>query len=613
MLATALLVTGEPQAALELAEQALRDQPASPEARIARAQIRQRGGDLPGALADAEQAVAARPWWTGAWLLVAVLRRALGDAPGVMAALEQVLQRAPEHVDALVSLGEYRRQAGETEGALALLGRAVALAPANADAWSNYGAALQQAERTEEAREACQRALTLNPNHPQALNNLGVLLRKAGRWEEALEVLEQALRLQPTDLMLRGNYCYALETANRIDDLRTALGDTRAVAGEELSLALAWARLLRRDEQAGAALALLRAAAPQADQDAGLGAELQALLGDLEHAEGQYQEAFASYAACNRLAEGLYDAQGVDRGSYGALAQRLLSAFTPAWVADWTADADPEAGAELAFLIGFPRSGTTLLDSILRSHPAVAVLEEQPMSDRVWQALEAHPAGYPGALAGLDAAAVEQLRGLYRQELARYLAPAERARALIVDKLPLNVLHVGMLQRLFPAARFILALRHPCDGVLSCFMRHFAPNAAMANFLTLEGAAGFYDQCMRVWVRYRELLPLKVHELRYEDLVADFDTEVRGLLEFLQLPWDEAVKGYADTARARGQISTPSYHQVVQPIYRHAAGRWEKYREQMAPVLPVLAPWVQRWGYAPIGEDGLTSASEARR
>ena len=163
--------------------------------------------------------------------------------------------------------------------------------------------------------------------------------------------------------------------------------------------------------------------------------------------------------------------------------------------------------------------------------------------------------------------------------------------------MPLNIAHAGLIHRLFPEAKFILALRDPRDCVLSCFMQTFLPNDAMANFLTLEDAAKFYDFVMDLWKQYEGMLPLTVHRVRYEDVVSNFDESVRSLLQFLGLPWDDAVSHYQDTAMKREQIRTPSYHQVVQPIYKRASGRWLNYRIQIQPVLGILEPWAKQFGY----------------
>src|SRR5205085_4640311 len=216
------------------------------------------------------------------------------------------------------------------------------------------------------------------------------------------------------------------------------------------------------------------------------------------------------------------------------------------------------------FLVGFPRSGTTLLDTLLMGHPALNVMEEVPLLERPAAAL-----GDFERLPELSEAETEHLRDLYFEALG----PVDGR--TIVDKLPLNLLGAPLIHRLFPDAKFIFAARHPCDVVLSCFMQPFDLNPAMANFLDLENAARLYDLVLSFWERASAILPLQVHTLRYEALVEDKEAEMRDLIAFLGLGWDERVLDNQKVAAERGPIVTPSYAQVAQPIYKRARGRWE--------------------------------------
>ena len=148
----------------------------------------------------------------------------------------------------------------------------------------------------------------------------------------------------------------------------------------------------------------------------------------------------------------------------------------------------------------------------------------------------------------------------------------------MVDKHPLHMARMPLIHRLFPDAKIILVERHPCDAVLSCFMANFQLNHAMRSFTDLEEAARTYDAVFDAWTRAEALLPLQVHRIRYERMVEDLEGEMRPLLAFLGLPWDEKVLDNRASAAARGHVRTASYAQVTEPIYTRAAGRWERYR-----------------------------------
>jgi hypothetical protein len=200
-------------------------------------------------------------------------------------------------------------------------------------------------------------------------------------------------------------------------------------------------------------------------------------------------------------------------------------------------------------------------------------------------------------LGSLDAGQIEMLREEYRNELDKHLEASDR-QTLVVDKLPLNLVQAGIIYRVFPRARFIFAQRHPCDAVLSCYMRSFQMNEGMVNCLELPSAARLYDEVMQLWQQYRDNLDLEVHTVRYESLIQDFDGTVSACLDFLGMDWDDGVRDYVETARRSGQISTPSYDQVTQALYKDASGRWQRYRDRLEPILPVLLPWAERLGYS---------------
>jgi hypothetical protein len=246
------------------------------------------------------------------------------------------------------------------------------------------------------------------------------------------------------------------------------------------------------------------------------------------------------------------------------------------------------------FLVGFPRSGTTLADTFLRGHPDVSVIEEVPILEKAAQSI--------GGVGNLRAASPDELlsaRNGYFAALDSQVG-ADFA-GMVVDKMPLNLLSLPLIATLFPDARIIFAQRHPCDCVLSCFMQGFVLTNAMASFLDIRDAADLYDAAMRLFLQARDQLSLQVHTLVYEDLVRDPAATLRRLTDFLGLTWDAQMLNHQATAARRGAIRTPSYDSVTQPLSRVPSGRWRRYRRQLDPVLPVLLPWAERLGYAEIG------------
>ena len=260
--------------------------------------------------------------------------------------------------------------------------------------------------------------------------------------------------------------------------------------------------------------------------------------------------------------------------------------------------APPSAGRRApAFLIGFPRSGTTLLGQILDSHPGAMTLDELPTVQALVAAADRLPGGYPGGLARLGAAQRDTLRSAYFQAVDQLAGPA--GDLLLVDKQPLATVHIGLIHQVFPEAPIIFAQRHPCDVVLSAFMQALKSHYAPGGFVTLERTAALYGAVMTLWQRAAARLPLALKVMRYEDLVEDFEAEVRGLLDHLGLAWDPSVTDFAGHARARGGgAATPSYSQVTRPLYSSSRYRWQAYARELAPVIDELRPFVNSFGYS---------------
>jgi hypothetical protein len=233
---------------------------------------------------------------------------------------------------------------------------------------------------------------------------------------------------------------------------------------------------------------------------------------------------------------------------------------------------------------------------MLAAHPDVVSIDERPTLERVIDVLRTGKPGYPDVLESLDEARLTELRRLYRAEIERYL-DGRRAR-LIVDKLPLRFMHAGLIHRLFPDARILFALRHPCDAVLSNFMQAYAVNEASIHFDTLQGSAGMYVRTMSLWRRLEELVPLRLQYTRYEDLVADPQAEMAAVCGFLGIEPVAAMFDAAARLAGRAPVRSASYQQVAEPIHQRSAGRWVNYQAQLAPYLDHLRPLAAHYGYS---------------
>lgn len=547
------------------------------------------------------------------------LFQTLGDYHAAVAAYERVLASSPDDFESWNNLGNARSAAGDPVGSVAALERAVALAPHVAPTRLNLADALRAAGREGDADAALEQAATDFPEDSRPLHALYVATKRAVGRVGALDFITRAAGREPDNTALQVDLGVelglALRTAESEAAFRQAITINPRATDAYVGLAINYEHTNRGD-----ALADLLVEAERNKADAGVLAFIRAFdqrrLGQFVEALasidqvpdtieperaahlravlldrlGQTDVAFEWFADVNRL-------HAADPSDPLSRAQKLresltaeIAVMTPAWIATWSPSVPPPERPDPVFLVGFPRSGTTLLDTILMGHPDTVVLEEQPPLNIV----EREHGGLT-AIAALDEPGIVAARTRYWAEVEA-ITPVPSGR-LLIDKSPLYLTKAALIHRLFPNARFILALRHPCDVVLSCLMSNFKLNDAMSNFLRVEDAATFYDVVFRHWERAWDVLPLNVHVVNYERLVADSVSEVRPLFDFLDLAWHAAALEHDVTAKNRGLITTASYAQVTEPIYSRAIGRWERYRAQLAPALPILSSWVDKLGY----------------
>jgi tetratricopeptide (TPR) repeat protein len=541
-----------------------------------------RNGDFAGGTAYLRRAFAADPAGPARLDLARALL-ALGRA-GEAEALSA--QCGPDDLEAL-RIRAYALQAlGRSAESIAVYEGLVAALPEDFEAWSNLGGVRLAAQEAQAAVAAYRRAAALRPDLAVAHFNLAAAQLEAGELDGAEQGYRAALALQ-RDLLPAWLALGAIqESRNRADALAALIEEARAAGVPERELAFLRAQSLRRQGRLEDALACARAAPASTAP-----AEKARLIGELCDKLGDEEAAFAAFAEMNRLDSAHPSNPRALAAEYRRQLGDVARLTTAEWHSGWTKARPARTRPAPVFLVGFPRSGTTLLDTFLMGHPGVAVLEEQPVLERVNLAL----GGGLDRLAGLGQEELDALRARYFDELDS-IAPEARGR-LVVDKYPLAIGLAALIHRLFPDARFIFALRHPCDVVLSCFMTRFRLNRGAANFLDLEDAARLYDLVLDYWRQACSVFPLSVHSLRYEALVEDPEAVLRPLAAFAGLEWEEALLDHRATAAGRDYIGSPSYAQVAEPLHRRATGRWIRYRSQLAPVLPVLLPWAERLGY----------------
>ncbi|MHB8624345.1 MAG: tetratricopeptide repeat-containing sulfotransferase family protein [Sulfuricaulis sp.] len=542
----------------------------------------------------ARQALALQPDMATAHMALGASLHCLGSLREALSYYRQAVIVDPNLAEAHYLLGNALRELALLDEAVASYRRACALQPDYLAALSNLGATLMSQGQTEEALKFLNHALKLAPASPQVLCNVGELLERDARFDEARYKFQQALAVNPNFIDALAALAALDERQSRIDAAKAQVAKGLALAPTNVSLITTAAKIARIEGRHQDAIDLLERLMAQQPTPAVAG-ELHINLGALYDRVGDTDRAFHSFTEGNRLVAEVLLPKGYDRGAYRRRIDGITAFFTDTLPNTWDRQEDDLKEDSPVFLMGFARSGTTLLDQILDSHPQLQTLSERPTVHAMQEAFIRLAGNRPDALANLSKAKIDELRKVYFDTASQFVQL--NSKRLLIDKMPLNTPLAHLIWRIFPHAKFILAIRHPCDVCLSCFMQHFALNEAMTTFHTMPSTVGLYTHVMSLWKKYAQVLPINYHRIRYEDLVADFEGEAGRLLGFLEVEWNDAILNYAEHAKTRA-INTPSYHQVTQPIYQHAKYRWKRYAKHLEPYLPALASYIEYFGYA---------------
>ena len=489
---------------------------------------------------------------------------------------------------------EQRGQAAEAER---LLQRAVNIAPRDIGLRNALGLCLLRLERPAEALAQFEVLLELNPSLPYAHASHGNALLALGAIDQAEADFHRSLAIDPSQGV-------ALAGLAHIASRRGAYPEARAWAERALAMlpgfpdavmSLAVAELgERKIGQAKQRIQSLLSDSRLAPLEH---AYATGVLGDIFDAEDRTTEAFEAYTRCNaelhRIYAGRFGAESSALDYVRSMTGYFERARPQAWASRAPSGANRSSPRGHIFLLGFPRSGTTLLEVILEGHPDVTSAEEkESLIDSVREFMR-RPEDLE-RLVQASPAALDSARAAYWRRVASTGVEAEGK--IFVDKHPLNTLKLPLIARLFPDAKIIFACRDPRDIVLSCFRHRFEMSAAIYELLTLDGAARYYDAVMQLAVRLTGLLPLDVCLVRHEDLVTEFAREMKRICAFLGVEWTPGMKDFAARTKKRG-VLTPSTAQLVRGLNTEGLGQWRRYRTQMAPLLAALDPWVKRFYY----------------
>jgi Flp pilus assembly protein TadD len=542
------------------------------------------------------------------WSNYAAVLALVGDIEAAAHAAAAAVRLDPDNPETLERLGWLQLQCGSPVDAHDALMRAHDLAPDHVDICLHAARACI-ACRDQRADDLLRPWREWLPLDEAQQRTLAELLVEVGEVWDAVELLEEAVRREPTDwpsvLLLAKVY----ERVNRPRQAREVLD--RVVAGVPAGdaaiaheIQVQQAQLAMRRRSYGAARALLEQAGPWSAEEAGHYFALAKACDQLgDTAAAMHALATAHALEVEELRASNPDLLEQDAPWLPHVDDRVSAANYRTWPTLHAPDADQSP----VFVVGFPRSGTTLLEQMLDAHPRLQSMDERPFLNRLGAQLADVGVEVPGGLTRLNQRDCDELRKGYVLMGCGKVARSWDTR--LVDKNPLNMLWLPLLHRMFPHAKLVLAVRHPCDVILSCYLQEFRAAPLVAACRSLEHLAHAYAAAMENWLYHAALFRVDVMVSRYEDLVADPPSQAGGIAAFLGVDDAAAMLRFAARAREKGYIRTPSYSKVVEPISRQAVGHWQRYREYFEPALPILEPMLDHWGYSAAAASAVSTTS----
>jgi predicted Zn-dependent protease len=522
-------------------------------------------------------------------LLEAAAALVANDLPTADARLRAHLERYPTDVAALRMQAEVLARLRRYPEALELLARCLELAPGFDAARHNYATLLNRSGRSEAALGHIEQLLAKAPYDPGYRNQHAAILANLGDYNKTIRVYEGLLKEEPRQPRMWTSYGHALRTTGRLADSVTAYRRAIALAptlGEAYwSLAnLKTFHFIEGDARAMRA-ALGREDLPDEDR-----LHFEFALGKMLEDEESYEASFAHYARGNALRRKLHPYSADQNSDF---MRRSKALFTPDFFAARANLGCP--APDPIFIVGLPRAGSTLLEQILASHTLVEGTMELPDVPRIAHELNARGREggkrFPEILAELDSGELHALGAGYIESTR---VQRKTAAPFFVDKNPNNCLYVGLIQLMLPNARVIDARRHPLACGFSCFKQHFARGHSFTYDLGDLGR--YYRDYVDLMGHFDRVLPGRVHRVIYETVVDDTEAEVRRLLGYCNLPFEEQCLRFYETERA---VRTPSSEQVRQPIFREAIEHWRNYEPWLGPLKEALGPVLAEYPAVP--------------
>ena len=507
--------------------------------------------------------------------------------------LEKAISIQPEMFAANHNLAILNFELGNLDSAILYFEKSKKIKPKFPQIYFNLGLAYDRKKNIDLAIINFKKVNKLDPNNPVVLHNIGHLYTKKFETIKAEEYLIKSLDLDPNRIITYDELFSLYDRSNQIEKFSNLLDKAKKILSEKNLVSYYEAVFTYNQKNFKQTIQILENIDLK-ENYVSQNINKHSLLAKSYDQTSNFEKAYNHFKINNQLMNESYG-KGVNEKSFIELVTQRINFFKNFNINRWKQHQLKDEFFQPIFLIGFPRSGTTLLDTILRTNKSIEIIEEKPVLRNFLRNLDIKIKNNFNHLDNLDKKFIQNMQNFYFEEREQYLE--NKKTKIVIDKMPLNIIYIAEILRFFPNAKFIFALRNPYDSILSCFMQQFELNPAMKNFTSLESSVILYDLVMKLWTIYRDVFSINCHFIKYEDLVTDFEKTTKEIFKFLEIDWSDNTKNFYMTAKKRLNISTPSYNQITSPLYSRSIGRWKNYEKEFKGLKNILDPWLDEFNY----------------
>ena len=501
----------------------------------------------------------------------------------------KALEFQPNHIKALYNIASTYFEEGKLNKAIEYYEKVLKIDEKNIASLNNLGIIFSRVNNYRSALNCYIKAVKLNDKFSEPQTNIGNIYYKLGELKEAEKAYKKVFELLPDKKLSYINLLIIYEFTNQLINYKEILLLAKKKFPGEMFTILFEGILNFREKNYQESIDKLEFLSFEEERLEKL--RLNNVAKSYDRIENS-NKAFDFFKKRNNLKLKSSNISKKHKKKFINILEYRKNYFTKKNLNKWKKLSYPKLNFNLVFLVGFPRSGTTLLNSILNAHPKIKVIDEKPMLPLM---IEKNKTKGLKSLEFLKYKEIEDMRKEYINELKKYEDIKDQS-ITFIDKNPFNMIYAGEIRRTFPDSKIILSLRHPKDCVLSCYMQDFNTSQVLDNFLKINDATNLYKKVFDLWFQYEKLFDLNSISIKYENLVENYEKQTKKILKFIKLNWHESLSEYIKNTKSK-KILTPSYDQVNEPIYRSAIGRWKKYEKYLSRFNPKLKEIIKKLNY----------------